>query len=61
MASPPRSPPDPTARLVGDSPAIQALRAQIRHLAAFDTLGNPYVPPYCCRGRRARARGSSRG
>ncbi len=29
----------PTERLVGNAPAIQALRTQIRHLAAFDTLG----------------------
>jgi hypothetical protein len=31
----------PTDRLVGHTPAIQALRAQIRHLAAFDAVGNP--------------------
>src|SRR5262245_51950633 len=39
-----RSSDHPTARLMGDSPAMQALRAQVRHLAAFDTLGNPEVP-----------------
>ena len=27
----------PTERLVGEAPAIAALRAQIRHLAAFDS------------------------
>ena len=31
--------PDPTAPLVGQSSAMQALRAQLRHLATFDTLG----------------------
>src|SRR5262245_13861799 len=36
----PGTPPDPLDRLVGQSPAIQALRTQIRHLAAFDTIGN---------------------
>jgi hypothetical protein len=30
--------PDPTAPLVGQSPAMHALRTQIRHLATFDTL-----------------------
>ena len=34
----------PTDRLVGHSPSIRALRAQIRRLVAFDTLGNPSVP-----------------
>ena len=34
----------PTDRLVGYSPSIRALRAQIRRLVAFDTLGNPSVP-----------------
>ena len=37
----------PTERLVGTCPAIAALRAQLRHLAAFDTLGNPAVPTVC--------------
>jgi DNA-binding NtrC family response regulator len=48
--SPQGSPPDPTARLVGRSPAIEALRAQIRHLAAFDTVGNPHVPTLLLQG-----------
>jgi hypothetical protein len=34
----------PTQRLVGNAPAVAALRAQIRHLAPFDTLGSPAVP-----------------
>ena len=32
------------AAIVGDSPAIAALREQIRHLVSFDTVGNPHVP-----------------
>jgi len=57
MASPPKSPPDPTARLVGDSPAIQAVRAQLRHLAAFDTLGNPHVPTLLLQGEMGTGKG----
>ena len=34
----------PTDRLLGRSPAISALRAQIRHLATFDTVGSPHAP-----------------
>jgi hypothetical protein len=34
----------PTDRLGGASSVMGALRAQIRHLAPFDTLGNPHVP-----------------
>jgi hypothetical protein len=34
----------PTERLVGQAPAIVALRAQSRHLVTFDALGNPFVP-----------------
>src|SRR5262245_5489932 len=34
----------PTDRIIGNSPATKSLRAQIRHLAAFDRLGNPAVP-----------------
>ena len=45
MSRPRPSPPGhPTARLVGQSAAIHDLCTQIRHLAAFDTLGNPDVP-----------------
>src|SRR5713101_5655979 len=40
----------PTAALVGTAPAICALREQIRHLATFDTLGNPYVPTLLVHG-----------
>src|SRR5919106_211105 len=41
---------DPTDGIVGHCPAIQALRAQIRHLAAFDAVGNPYAPTLLLQG-----------
>jgi hypothetical protein len=34
----------PIDRLIGTAPAVAALRAQIRHLAAFDAVGSPHVP-----------------
>jgi hypothetical protein len=34
----------PTDRLIGHAPVMGALRAQIRHLAAFDTVGSAFVP-----------------
>jgi transcriptional regulator with AAA-type ATPase domain len=40
----PSSPPDPLDRLLGEAPAVQALRAQIRHLARFDAVGRATVP-----------------
>src|SRR5712691_4736824 len=40
----------PTDRLVGTCPALQALRAQLRYLATFDTLGNPAVPTVLLQG-----------
>jgi DNA-binding NtrC family response regulator/tetratricopeptide (TPR) repeat protein len=47
----------PTARLVGQTPAIQALRAQIRHLAAFDAVGNPYAPTVLLQGETGTGKG----
>ena len=49
--------PIPTARLRRRSPAIQALRAQLRHLAAFDTLGNPHVPTLLLQGETGTGKG----
>jgi two-component system, NtrC family, response regulator AtoC len=40
----PSSPAHPTDRLVGQSSALSALRLQLRHVATFDTLGNPHAP-----------------
>jgi len=40
----PSSPPDPLDRLIGAAQALQALRAQIRHLARFDAVGHAAVP-----------------
>ena len=47
----------PTDRLVGQTPAIQALRAQIRHLVAFDAVGNPYAPTVLLQGETGTGKG----
>jgi DNA-binding NtrC family response regulator/predicted ATPase len=47
----------PTDRLVGQAPAIQALRTQIRHLAAFDAIGNPYAPTVWLQGETGTGKG----
>jgi two-component system, NtrC family, response regulator AtoC len=45
------------AAIVGNSPAIAALREQIRHLAAFDTVGNPHVPTTLVMGETGTGKG----
>ena len=40
----------PTECLVGLTPAMAALRAQIRHLVAFDTVGSAHVPTLLLQG-----------
>jgi len=58
MAAPrPASSLHPTDRIVGQAPAIAALRAQIRHLASFDVLGNPYVPTVLLHGETGTGKG----
>src|SRR5512132_2911021 len=47
----------PLERLVGQSPAIHALRAQIQHLAAFDGLGHPHVPTVLLCGETGTGKG----
>ncbi|MBI4640713.1 MAG: sigma 54-interacting transcriptional regulator, partial [Candidatus Tectomicrobia bacterium] len=47
----------PTDRLVGNSPPIHALRAQIRHLATFDTLGSAAVPTLLISGETGTGKG----
>ena len=47
----------PTDRLLGMSPAIAALRAQICHLASFDTVGNPHVPTVLLQGETGTGKG----
>ena len=47
----------PTDRLVGYSPSIRALRAQIRHLVAFDTLGNQAAPTILLQGETGTGKG----
>jgi DNA-binding NtrC family response regulator/predicted ATPase len=58
MAQPrPIPPDDPTERLLGASPAIAALRAQLRHLAAFDTPGGAAVPTVLLQGETGTGKG----
>ena len=47
----------PTDRLVGHAPAVQALRAQIRHLATFDTVGSAFVPTLLLQGETGTGKG----
>jgi hypothetical protein len=42
--APPQPALHPTDRLVGRTPTVASLRAQIHHLATFDTVGSPHVP-----------------
>src|SRR5215470_15965693 len=53
----PQPPRHPTESLVGTCPAMVALRAQLRHLAAFDTLGNPAVPTVLLQGTTGTGKG----
>jgi transcriptional regulator with PAS, ATPase and Fis domain len=46
-----------TDRLVGTASAIAALRAQIRRLAAFDTVGSPHVPTVLLQGETGTGKG----
>jgi hypothetical protein len=43
----PQPPRHPTDRLVGMCPAMAALRTQMRHLTAFDTLAGVYGTLRC--------------
>ena len=47
----------PTDRLLGRSPAISALRAQIRHLATFDAVGSPHAPTVLLQGETGTGKG----
>ena len=53
----PSSPPDPLDRLVGEAPALQTLRAQIRHLARFDAVGHAAVPTVLLQGETGTGKG----
>jgi transcriptional regulator with PAS, ATPase and Fis domain len=58
MAQPSPSPAGhPTDRLLGRSPTISDLRAQIRHLAAFDTVGSPHAPTVLLQGETGTGKG----
>src|SRR5262245_43985227 len=50
-------PAHPTDRLVGDAPAIQTLRSQIRQLAGFDGVGSIYVPTVLLHGETGTGKG----
>jgi DNA-binding NtrC family response regulator/tetratricopeptide (TPR) repeat protein len=47
----------PVDRLDGQAPAIVALRAQIRHLVAFDAVGGPAVPTLLLQGETGTGKG----
>src|SRR6059036_2690620 len=47
----------PTDRIVGNSPVIHALRAQICHLATFDTVGSASVPTLLLQGETGTGKG----
>src|SRR5499425_2728357 len=51
------SAPHPTARLLGTSPAMATLRAQIRHLVTFDTVGSALVPTLLLQGETGTGKG----
>jgi DNA-binding NtrC family response regulator/tetratricopeptide (TPR) repeat protein len=53
----PSSPTDPLARLLGEAPALHALRAQIRHLARFDAIDHPVVPTVLLQGETGTGKG----
>jgi len=58
MHHPPPPPPrHPTDRLVGAGPALTALRTQLQHLAAFDTLGKLAVPTMLLQGATGTGKG----
>jgi two-component system, NtrC family, response regulator AtoC len=47
----------PTDRLIGHAPVMGALRAQIRHLAGFDTVGSALVPTVLLQGETGTGKG----
>ena len=53
----PSFPPDFLDRLVGAAPALQTLRAQIRHLARFDAVGHATVPTVLLQGETGTGKG----
>src|SRR5688572_1420397 len=47
----------PTDRLIGQAPAMVALRRQIQHLVTFDTLENSFVPTVLLQGETGTGKG----
>jgi two-component system, NtrC family, response regulator AtoC len=54
---PSQAPPAPIDRLLGEAPALQTLRAQIRHLARFDAVGHVAVPTVLLQGKTGTGKG----
>ena len=57
VRSDPLPPPHPTDCVVGNAPPIQSLRAQIRHLVTFDTVGSVFVPTLLLQGETGTGKG----
>jgi hypothetical protein len=53
----PSSPLDPLDRLMGEAPALQTLRARIRHLASFDAVGHAAVLTVLLQGETGTGKG----
>jgi DNA-binding NtrC family response regulator/tetratricopeptide (TPR) repeat protein len=47
----------PTDSIIGAAEAVAELRRQVRHLAAFDTPGNPHVPTVLVQGETGTGKG----
>jgi len=47
----------PTDSIIGTAEAVAELRRQIRHLAAFDSPGNPHVPTVLVQGETGTGKG----
>src|SRR5262245_65642339 len=47
----------PTDSIIGAAEAVAELRRQVRHLAAFDTPGNPHVPTVLVEGETGTGKG----
>src|SRR5262245_42647596 len=53
----PLSPSNPVDRLLGETPAMQTLRGQIRHLTRFDAVGHTAVPTVLLQGETGTGKG----
>src|SRR5712691_8456602 len=53
----PLSPSNPVDRLLGETPAMETLRIQIRHLTRFDAVGHTAVPTVLLQGETGTGKG----